>query len=62
MGRKLDTGRQAIVDRVIDLQRCNRKDDCVLTLRGTILALEDFDYAIAKYNRETVAERLKTPE
>ena len=60
MGRKLDVGRQAIVDRVNNLQRCKRKDDCTLLLRGTELALDDFDYAIEKYDREKVAERLKS--
>ena len=60
MGRKLDVGRQAIVERVNNLQRCKRKDDCTLLLRGAELALDDLDYAIERYNREKVAGRLKS--
>ena len=65
MGRKLDAGRQAILDRLDNLQRCNKNDDCAILRRGVWFALEDFDYAIAKcgeiakYNGETAAGRLK---
>ena len=63
MGRKLDAGRQAIVERMNNLQLCNKKDDCALTLRGVRIALQDFDYAIERYNRETAAlKRIETPE
>ena len=59
MGRKLDAGRQAIVERMNDLQRCNKNDECEQDWRGVRLALEDFDYAIAKYGQEKVTRRLK---